>query len=514
MPMVKGAPDKMNTIMEAAYQEALKKYPKNKSKASKIAFGAAKNAGYKQVNGKWMLNKKEMSEMIKKEFEIFATGKYPQGEFTDAQLDEIVSTYDPVNLHEAPQTIGHVSDHKDSTVPAVGWIEKLKKVGNKIVAIGDFTEQLVSAVKNGEFKKRSIGLYSPNDASNPTPGKWHLHHVAWLGAQPPQVKGLADVAFSQFEEDRNEPIDIEFADMKMEDMEVMANEDTCECMQECCARCCAAIEDCLNSDIDDEQKRDKCCRMIWDCCNEMQNEINLHFHFLDKAETIVEKKKAGLKEMVERLVTKLTITKQRKESPNMDDKQKLEFDEAKKTLETEKLALAEAQKTLDAQKKEVEAKQTEFAEKEKQEKALKVKAQVEQFREELKGKNYPIKKMEEQGIFALAEQLLSQEAIEFGEKKEKKAPIDILKSLTDSFKPVPVESEFKEETIKTFGDLAKEYGISGQVDVKTMQVLQFTEGYVQKNLATIPGKDLKEKRAYVQTQINMGELKVDPTILQ
>ena len=64
MPQFKDAPAEMNKIMEAAYSSALKKYKGNKAKASKIAIGAAENAGWKKVDGKWTKAKKEMSEIV------------------------------------------------------------------------------------------------------------------------------------------------------------------------------------------------------------------------------------------------------------------------------------------------------------------------------------------------------------------------------------------------------------------------------------------------------------------
>ena len=48
MPQVTGAPKEVNSILEAAYKSALKKYPKDKAKASKIAWGAVKNAGWEK----------------------------------------------------------------------------------------------------------------------------------------------------------------------------------------------------------------------------------------------------------------------------------------------------------------------------------------------------------------------------------------------------------------------------------------------------------------------------------
>jgi hypothetical protein len=44
------------------------------------------------------------------------------------------------------------------------------------------------------FKKRSASFYPPGHPSNPKPGNWYLRHVAFLGAQPPAIAGLADFA--------------------------------------------------------------------------------------------------------------------------------------------------------------------------------------------------------------------------------------------------------------------------------------------------------------------------------
>ena len=52
-------------------------------------------------------------------------------------------------------------------------------------------------VQAGRFKKRSASFYPPQAPNNPTPGKWYLRHVAFLGAQPPAVAGLKDIQFSE-----------------------------------------------------------------------------------------------------------------------------------------------------------------------------------------------------------------------------------------------------------------------------------------------------------------------------
>ncbi|MBV6512346.1 MAG: hypothetical protein FMNOHCHN_01843 [Ignavibacteriaceae bacterium] len=120
-------------------------------------------------------------------FEIFRTGKHTDSagrtkEWTEADLDKIVSSYNPAQ-HEAPIVIGHPKDD----APAYGWIQALKRSGDRLLALPSrllplFTE----AVKNGFFKKRSVAL-NPDGS---------LRHVGFLGAASPAVKGLADPQFN------------------------------------------------------------------------------------------------------------------------------------------------------------------------------------------------------------------------------------------------------------------------------------------------------------------------------
>lgn len=113
---------------------------------------------------------------------------------TEAMLADTAAAYDPA-LHEAPHTVGH----PEHNLPAYGWVERLA-VDNgvlKIVANKQVEPQFAEMVEAGRFKKRSASFYRPEDPGNPKPGVWYPRHVAWLGAQPPAVKGLKDVAFSE-----------------------------------------------------------------------------------------------------------------------------------------------------------------------------------------------------------------------------------------------------------------------------------------------------------------------------
>lgn len=114
----------------------------------------------------------------------------------DALIDKAIETYDPEH-HEAPLTVGHPKNN----APAFGWVTALKKIPQKIqkgkekvnVLMAKFKqvpEEFQSAVKQGLYKKRSASFYPDG----------RLRHVGFLGAAPPAVKGLADLAF----DDNNE----------------------------------------------------------------------------------------------------------------------------------------------------------------------------------------------------------------------------------------------------------------------------------------------------------------------
>ena len=57
--------------------------------------------------------------------------------------------------------------------------------------------QFAEMVATRRFPKRSASFYPPHAPNNPTPGKWYLRHVAFLGAQPPAIAGLKDIQFSE-----------------------------------------------------------------------------------------------------------------------------------------------------------------------------------------------------------------------------------------------------------------------------------------------------------------------------
>jgi len=103
--------------------------------------------------------------------------------WTEQDLDDAVAAYDPAQ-HEAPLVVGHPQDN----APAYGWVAAVKREGSRLlIQPHQLDPAFREMVKTGRFKKRSISFYA--DGS--------IRHIGFLGAQPPAVKGLKDVQFSQ-----------------------------------------------------------------------------------------------------------------------------------------------------------------------------------------------------------------------------------------------------------------------------------------------------------------------------
>lgn len=130
--------------------------------------------------------------------EIFRPGRHidDQGverEFTPADLDAIAAGYDPA-LHEAPLTVGHPEHDR----PAYGWVAGVGVAsnGHLVIQARDADPRFAEMVAQRRFPKRSAAFYPPTHPKNPTPGRWYLRHVGFLGAQPPAISGLREIQFA------------------------------------------------------------------------------------------------------------------------------------------------------------------------------------------------------------------------------------------------------------------------------------------------------------------------------
>jgi hypothetical protein len=130
------------------------------------------------------------------QIEIFRAGTHTDDagnahNFSEADVAGMAAGYNPA-LRQAPLTIGHPADN----LPAYGWVSalKLNAAGRLAMDATQVAPQFAEMVQAGRFKKRSASFYPPKHPNNPTPTSWYLRHVAFLGAQPPAVSGLADFA--------------------------------------------------------------------------------------------------------------------------------------------------------------------------------------------------------------------------------------------------------------------------------------------------------------------------------
>ncbi|MFB2538818.1 hypothetical protein [Acinetobacter sp. c3-l95] len=147
-----------------------------------------------------------------KRIHIFKTGTHTDSHgqtltFSETDLAAAISAYSP-DIHQAPIVIGHPK----TNAPAFGWVNALTGENGNLYAIpeqvnSEFSEQ----VQAGAYKKVSASFYPPNSPNNPVKGVYYLRHLGFLGAEPPAIKGLSPVEFS--EQDQAVTLTLDFAEI-------------------------------------------------------------------------------------------------------------------------------------------------------------------------------------------------------------------------------------------------------------------------------------------------------------
>ena len=125
-------------------------------------------------------------------FAVFRAGKHRASNgieqaFSTRDLDAIVENYDSGS--PSPCVITH-----EELYSPFGYaqVEALKRDGDTLLAkcqADSIEPQFASLVEAGRLHNRSVQLL-------PVETGWKLGHVAFLGAEPPAVEGLAPIAFS------------------------------------------------------------------------------------------------------------------------------------------------------------------------------------------------------------------------------------------------------------------------------------------------------------------------------
>ena len=126
--------------------------------------------------------------------EIFSTGVWNGDKYTQKDLDAMIKNFDEVGF-EPPVKLGHNDEQtelKDGQ-PALGYIDKIYKVGTKLVA--DFKElpkKVYEAIKRGNYKRVSSEIFWNYKANGSTYDRV-LKAVALLGAEVPAVTNLQSI---------------------------------------------------------------------------------------------------------------------------------------------------------------------------------------------------------------------------------------------------------------------------------------------------------------------------------
>lgn len=114
-------------------------------------------------------------------------------EFGRADLDEIVESFAAANPDGVPLVIGHPQTHDE----AHGWVSKLWREGDSLYCdCADVSAALCDKIAARRLPNRSASFFPPHHPHNPTPGRWHLRHVGFLGAVAPAVSGLQPIQFA------------------------------------------------------------------------------------------------------------------------------------------------------------------------------------------------------------------------------------------------------------------------------------------------------------------------------
>jgi len=145
------------------------------------------------------------------DIEVFRAGDYDaRGDWPNERLDEVVRSYDTAHFR-APVTLDH-----DQAGRAWGWVEDIRRDDDTLVASLSLHDDLIELVRDGKYEARSIELWQEHpDFANSAA----LKAVTFLGATPPQVKGMQRAEFAEFAVRGGDTVSVQFIDAKTTDLE-------------------------------------------------------------------------------------------------------------------------------------------------------------------------------------------------------------------------------------------------------------------------------------------------------
>ena len=142
---------------------------------------------------------KEVKVFAELEAEVFAVGVWNKDKYSESNLKEMVQNFNDLkDIVKPPAKIGHSESQdylKKEGLPAAGWVDKLKLVGNKVIAhFIDVPKVVKDLIDRKAYKRVSAEIYPKY--KDPVSGKIYnnvLRAVAFLGAETPAIESLSDI---------------------------------------------------------------------------------------------------------------------------------------------------------------------------------------------------------------------------------------------------------------------------------------------------------------------------------
>lgn len=126
---------------------------------------------------------------------------------TAYDIRELAESYEP-SLHEckisvddvntavelgAPAVLGHFDTRTvaaKGAMPAFGKVQSAQADSDGLYLDLELTDKMADWISEGLYDHVSLSWYERDDPRNPTPGKLHIRHIGWLGAEPSAMKDL------------------------------------------------------------------------------------------------------------------------------------------------------------------------------------------------------------------------------------------------------------------------------------------------------------------------------------
>jgi len=135
--------------------------------------------------------------------EIFKAGTHNNDTYTERDLDDMAAAEKELDYRVALK-LGHSRDEPGA--PAYGWIQNLRRVGDKLLA--DFTDMhdsVIDAIRNRSYDRCSAEIFWGLKRGGKT-FRRALKAVALLGADVPAVAGLKPLHKMEFTECQYEAV--------------------------------------------------------------------------------------------------------------------------------------------------------------------------------------------------------------------------------------------------------------------------------------------------------------------